>query len=172
MRVYVDTNFKNVQPEDLMSVLESVFHQLEDQLNGGPNLISLVNPLDAIPKGALSGDIVFSLAGGEIKLGVYNGRTVSYASFGSFTGALTDIQHGNRGGGSLHPVASQTVSGFMSFADKVKSDNFLGETSTAALATTTEYPASGNWGFHKDTTTVKFYLVRNFAGAIKSVEMT
>lgn len=34
----------------------------------------------------------------------------------------TDIQHGNRGGGSLHADATTTVSGFMSGADKTKLD--------------------------------------------------
>lgn len=46
-------------------------------------------------------------------------------------GVISDTQHGSRGGGSLHAVATTSVAGFMSAADKVKSDNAVVVTSTA-----------------------------------------
>lgn len=38
------------------------------------------------------------------------------------TGVISDAQHGSRGGGSLHALATTLVSGFMSDTDKVKLD--------------------------------------------------
>lgn len=37
-------------------------------------------------------------------------------------GTVSDAQHGNRGGGTLHAVATPSVAGFMSAADKTKLD--------------------------------------------------
>lgn len=41
------------------------------------------------------------------------------SGIGTAVGVISDAQHGNRGGGSLHAVATTTVDGFMSAADKV-----------------------------------------------------
>jgi len=41
---------------------------------------------------------------------------------GLLAGELTDLQHGDRGGGSLHELATDLVPGFMSPEDKGKSD--------------------------------------------------
>lgn len=41
---------------------------------------------------------------------------------GSLAGELTDAQHGDRGGGTLHDAATGSVAGFMSAADKAKED--------------------------------------------------
>jgi hypothetical protein len=43
-------------------------------------------------------------------------------ALGSIAGTLTDAQHGNRAGGSLHSVASTSVAGFLSAADKLTID--------------------------------------------------
>ncbi len=43
-------------------------------------------------------------------------------SLGSVAGTLTDTQHGNRGGGTLHSAATASAAGFMSASDKVKLD--------------------------------------------------
>lgn len=43
-------------------------------------------------------------------------------SLGSIAGTLTDTQHGNRGGGTLHSAATASTAGFMSAADKAKLD--------------------------------------------------
>lgn len=111
--------------------------------------------------------MVFKLERGELKAGIYNGAEVVYASFGSFTGAITDDQHGPRAGGDLHPDATTAVSGFMSGADKTKSDRYKGDTSSAAPASTTEYPADGDWGFHTDTAGGTYKLAKNLGGVIK-----
>lgn len=39
--------------------------------------------------------------------------------------AMTDAMHGARGGGTQHAVATQSVAGFMSAADKTKLDNAI-----------------------------------------------
>lgn len=39
----------------------------------------------------------------------------------------TDVQHGNRGGGGLHSVATTSVAGFISASDKTKLDTLLNE---------------------------------------------
>ncbi len=43
-------------------------------------------------------------------------------SLGSIAGTLTDSQHGNRGGGTLHSAATASTAGFMSASDKAKLD--------------------------------------------------
>jgi hypothetical protein len=169
MRVFLETNLKTVTKDDLNIVLEQLFHSLEDQLNGGPDLISLVSANDKLPRGSRAGDLVFSLIGGEIRVGVYNGEAVTFASFGSFTGALTDVQHGDRGGGTLHALATQSLAGFLSATDKLKLDQYLGQTSSTAAPTTTEYPANGDWGFHNNTVAGTWVIARNVAGTIITV---
>jgi hypothetical protein len=49
---------------------------------------------------------------------------------------------------------------------------YIGFTSSAAAPSTTEYPNSGNFGFHHDTGTPAFYAVANFSGTVKKVAMT
>lgn len=52
----------------------------------------------------------------------------------------TDAQHGVRGGGTQHAVATQSVAGFQSAADKIKSDNFAGDTVNVTTQTTNATP--------------------------------
>jgi hypothetical protein len=47
-----------------------------------------------------------------------------------------------------------------------------GYTSSAAAATTTELPTSGDFGIHKNTTSGNVHLCFNDAGTIRSVLMT
>lgn len=118
-RVYLTSNFRSTLLADSLAQIETVFQQLEDQINAGTAVASLNDVNRKLPQGMRSGDVVFDLQGGELRIGIYNGASVQYVSFGSFTGAITDAQHGNRAGGSLHPVATTSVAGFMSAADKV-----------------------------------------------------
>ena len=48
--------------------------------------------------------------------------TVGGISFPVISGQISAYQHGNLGGGSLHAVATESVPGFMSAADKTKLD--------------------------------------------------
>lgn len=58
--------------------------------------------------------------------------------------ALTnDTQHGNRGGGALHSVATTSVNGFMSAADKSKLDS-LASPSSAMSALGANYSVAAN----------------------------
>ena len=54
----------------------------------------------------------------------------------------SDIEHGQRGGGSLHTVATKDNAGFMSAADKVKLDGLANETITQGQVTTSDAVAT------------------------------
>lgn len=86
--------------------------------------------------------------------------------------ALSDITHGSRGGGTLHADATTIASGFQNAADKVKSDHFLGKTTSTAAPSVTEYPASGDYGFHEDTMTSTRYWAYNDGGTVFSAVLT
>lgn len=158
--------------DDLRAGIETVFQQLEDQLNAGTHVVSLTDGNNKVPTGLERGDIVFSLERGELRAGVFNGKTFVFASFGSFTGAITDTQHGPRAGGNLHPVVTTTTAGFMSAGDKNKADRYKGDTSSALPPSLTEYPADGDWGFHTDTNLVTYHLAKNKGGTIFKTLLT
>lgn len=85
---------------------------------------------------------------------------------------ITDAQHGDRGGGNLHAVATPSEAGFMSGADKSKSDHYQGDTSAAGPATISQYPSDGDWGFHTDTVGSTYKLAKNKGGTIFTVALT
>lgn len=171
-RIFLDSNLKGVAPEQLSAQLETLFQQLEDQINQGTEVVSITDSEQKLPVGMQRGDLIFSLLLGELRAGIFNGENIVYASFGSFTGAITDGQHGTRGGGSLHTDATTSASGFMSAADKIKSDHFKGDTSSAGAASLTEYPNNGDWGFHTDTGGGTYKLAKNKGGTIFTVTLT
>jgi len=171
-RIFLDSSLKNFDTSRLQAGIETIFQQLEDQLNAGSDLIVLVDTAQALPEGIRRGDIVFNLERGELKAGIYNGQSVVYASFGSFTGAITDSQHGARAGGSLHLAATNVADGFMSAADKIKADRYKGDTTSAAPASTAEYPANGDWGFHTDTVGLTYKVAKNKGGTIFTTLLT
>ena len=171
-RIFLTENLTAVEPARFAAVLQGILQHLQDQLNANPNLATLTSNGQSLPQGIQRGDVVFSIANGELQAGVYNGAQVVYASFGTITGAITDAQHGTRSGGNLHPNATPSVSGFMSGADKSKSDSFLGDvTGTVFPPTTTQFPA-GSWGFYTNSISTLQYIVHNFAGSIKTTPMT
>jgi len=73
------------------------------------------------------------------------------------SGTISDVQHGNRGNGTLHSVATTSVNGFLASTDKTKIDNLdlaLIPTSgeKAALAGTSGTPSDSNrYVTHGDT---------------------
>lgn len=171
-RLFLHDNLKTIPTEDLRTYLEELFATLQDQWNEGVQVAALNDLKRNLPVGMQGGDVIFDYQRGELRVGIYNGVDVAYTSFGSFTGAITDAQHGPRAGGNLHEPATTTVAGFMSAADKIMLSRFKGNTVTTAPASLTEYPTAGDWGFHNDTTGGTFSLVNNFAGTLKSVPMT
>lgn len=171
-RIFLTSSLQGIDPKQLSTHLETLFQQLEDQLNAGADLISLSDNSGKLPSGMRRGDIVFDLSGGELRAGVYNGVSVVYASFGSFVGGITDAQHGNRAGGLLHPTATGTVAGFQSPSDKIKQEHYLGETFTPLPPTVFEYPLDGDWGFHSDTNLGTYSLAKNKSGTIFTVTLT
>lgn len=56
-----------------------------------------------------------------------------YRALGNATGSINDSQHGNRGGGSLHNVATTGANGFMSAADKTILNTLAQSTTTVSL---------------------------------------
>lgn len=56
--------------------------------------------------------------------------------FSRISGSFTDTLHGNRGGGTLHDVATSGTAGFMSAADKTKLDTYPATSTTAVTAST------------------------------------
>ena len=171
-RVFLDSSLKNFPAEELRAGMETIFQQLEDQINAGTDVISIVDASQKLPVGMRNGDLIVKITNGELQVGLYNGVSVVYASFGSFTGAITDTQHGTRSGGNLHPDATITVAGFMGAADKIKLNHYKGDTSAAGPASLTEYPTDGNWGFHTDTVGLTYKLAKNKAGTIFTTLLT
>lgn len=171
-RIFLNSSLKTTDSANILPVVESLFQQVEDQLNSATDVISLTDQNRKLPEGIRNGDVIFSLIGGELRAGVYNGISVVLASFGSFTGGITDGQHGSRSGGTLHEEATTTVAGFLSAADKVKLNAYQGDTSSASGPSLTEYPTNGDWGFHTDTALAICTLARNFSGTIKSVVLS
>lgn len=89
--------------------------------------------------------------------------------FDEVTGAITDIQHGIRGGGALHSVANETSHGFMSKEEHAKLKVIESE------ATATPYPivnatepvdvVSGQVWYNPSTLETKIYLDGSFKHA-------
>lgn len=168
-RVFLNSSLTGSTPEQLSASLQTIFQQLEDQINNGSAIIGLTDTNQRLPQGMVTGDVVINLSHGELRVGMFNGAFVVYASFGSFTGAITDAQHGNRSGGTLHDAATSVLAGFMSASDKVKSDHYKGDTSSAGAASTTEYPTDGDWGYHTNTGLATYRLAKNKGGVIYTV---
>lgn len=168
-RLYLNSNLQTVPTEELPSALQIIFNQLEDQVNEGPSLISLSKAGQAFPQGMARGDVVFTNADGLIRFGMFDGEKVATVQIGQMPGSISSLQHGNLGGGNLHNLATSTIAGFMSNADKAKSDTFLGFITAANPPSIVELPTSGQWAFFLNTTGPTFSLSFNLAGSIKSV---
>lgn len=80
--------------------------------------------------------------------------------------------HGNQAGGSLHAVATTSVAGFQSAADKVKQDNFRTPQTGIVAPTVTEFPNSGDYGVFRDTLLGVTYWCTNISGTLYTVVMT
>lgn len=171
-RIFLSSNLTNTNSEQLPAALQTLFQQLEDQVNQNTDVVSLTENNQTLPEGIRIGDIIFSLKNNEVKVGIFNGKEPIYASFGTITGEITDGQHGTRSGGNLHPDATTSISGFMSGADKTKVNKYKGDTSSGAPASTTEYPADGDYGFHTDTVGLTYNLAKNKAGTIYTSLLT
>jgi hypothetical protein len=171
-RIYLDSNLASVPEAAFKAALQTIFFQLEDQINAGTDVIGLTDSDQKLPEGMQSGDLVVNLQRGEVRVGLFNGATVIYASFGSFVGAITDAQHGTRAGGNLHELVTTVLDGFMSSADKVKLNRNKGDTVAAGPASLTEYPADGDYGFHEDTVGLTYSLAKNKGGVIFTTLLT
>lgn len=80
-RIFLDSNAKTANKEDMRPWIEDIFHQLEDQINGGTQIHGLIGE-DPVPKGIRSRDIIvhFDPETQAIKLGIFNGESVFYTS--------------------------------------------------------------------------------------------
>ena len=171
-RIYLTTNLQTVSNEELSTAVQRIFDQLEDQVNGEPASVSLDNNNTKLPQGMAAGDPIFSLVGGVVRLGIFNGRNVQFQAIGDIAGSITVEQHGNLSGGSLHSIVTSSVNGFMIAADKVKLDSYKGHTASASPPSTTELPTDGDFCFHHDTGGAAYYVATNFSGTIKSALLT
>jgi hypothetical protein len=93
--------------------------------------------------------------------------------FGDITGELDDAQHGDRGGGNLHAVATGSVAGFQAAADKAKSDLYpaisgltTGHVLTATGAATVAFAAPAG-GFSSPLTTRGDLLTRDASAHVR-----
>ena len=176
LNVDLSRNLASTPPPQLAGALENIFASLENQFSQMPNIIVLTSQNQKLPQGISSRDLVFNFtAGGELQVGVYNGSQIVYASFGTFTGTITDSQHGQRSGGNLHPDATNTTPGFLSiafFALLTKLSGFASLQNSTTPPSVTQLPNDGNWGFIHDTVGGNYYLAYNFAGTVKSVQLT
>lgn len=74
----------------------------------------------------------------------YNGA-VTFPDVSTFSGTITDAQHGARSGGTLHAAATGSVAGFMSAADKALINTATSLDTASALA---QRDGSGNCFFN------------------------
>lgn len=82
----------------------------------------------------------------------------------------TDAQHGNRGGGALHAVATGAVAGFMSAADKTKLDGLPSQATETIRFTMTGKVVTGTgldvaWIAPRACTITRITLYRRTAGS-------
>lgn len=90
-------------------------------------------------------------------------------------GVINDAQHGNRGGGSLHALATLSAAGFMSAADKaavaiaLPGAPFLFGNTSVSGTNVTRYLSPGNIDSLAPTTPVQFRVPR--AGVLRNLRV-
>lgn len=119
--------------DDVTSQLDLVFSRLFDQLDAKPQTTSLLNGKQ-VRQQTKPGDFVLNYQTGKVVAGMSDGKTIQPLDASGLGGTITDTIHGaldsqvlNPDGSVnfiLHPVATDTVLGFMSSADKTKLDTF------------------------------------------------
>jgi len=84
--------------------------------------------------------------------------------------SISDTQHGTRGGGTLHAVATTSVAGFMSAADKTTLDQLSTETNIVATGSTVGAVTAVLSSFTTVTDTGYFFEVniRGFDGTFRT----
>jgi hypothetical protein len=83
-------------------------------VNGVPTSRTITAGAGLTGGGNLATNIIFDVVAADGSITV-NSDSIQ-------VGVISDINHGSRGGGNLHAVATDSVAGFMSAADKAKSD--------------------------------------------------
>lgn len=131
-------NIKTV--EELSQAVSDVLANLESQINARTEVH--VNNTDTIPNGAKTNDFLATVAKDNVmRLGIPQGKGKRRLL------KIEDL------GGPYPPVTNA---------------NFKGLTTSAALPSLVEYPLSGDYGIHNNTTAPGFfYLVFNSAGVIE-----
>lgn len=79
-RVKLDSSLSTSDPKDLRGPVQTIFQQLEDQLAGSPDLVTVTEDNPNLPANIQRGDLVFNLSGGVLKIGMYNGKEVVYST--------------------------------------------------------------------------------------------
>ncbi len=84
-RIYLTSNLQLTPNEDMQTAVQRIFHEVEDQINDGPAVVSLVDKNSKLPQGMTAGDPVFALADGVFKIGIFDGITVRWLNLGDIS---------------------------------------------------------------------------------------
>lgn len=112
-------------------------------LSGPPGQWVQVNGVDSPATGITGAEVLAALlgvdgAGSGLDADFLDGQSGAYyLALANHTGTISTTQHGNHPGGALHAVATGSLPGFMSAADKTKLDGFAvgGDMSGAQILT-------------------------------------
>lgn len=133
-----------VLPPDLLATL--IGGGVVPGVSGVPSTRNMIAGTGMTGGGTLAADRTFNVVANA------DGSIVANANDIQVGILATDAQHGARGGGTQHSVATTAVAGFQSAADKVRSDNTLGAMVAKAFADTPYALAAGVSGVEVTTT--------------------
>jgi len=142
-RIHVSRALVDIEdPQEFRSALESNLRDLIDQLNSQTVTYTRLGSNSPYPLAPNPNDILYDYSTGSLRVAVFDGVQWIYFDFGSFTGSITENQHGalgrvTTGGNALHTVATTSQAGFESTSDKTKLDGIAtGATNTPLSAST------------------------------------
>lgn len=72
--INITRNFQSITAENLPSVLEAAFRDLEDQLSKEPQTFVRLTEDQAYPEGMKAGTIVYDISSGTIITKIWNGK--------------------------------------------------------------------------------------------------
>jgi len=157
---YDGTNAFTLTPvgANVMGVRNNVDSAYADTYMGGLQLFNSSSQRLALYAPSIA---TFALAAGNV-VAFSSSTTEAYPSLdaGISRAAAADLAFGNG-----------TAADFTATL-KFGNARCRGRTTTAAAATTTEYPTDKDWGIHRNSNTAAVHLVYNDSGTIKSVQLT
>jgi hypothetical protein len=128
-----DQTIRNSVPA-IGEALITLANETETAIGGGggvPGTRQVIAGAGMTGGGALSADVTLNVIANADASIVVNANDIQVGVLAS------DAQHGNRGGGGIHAVATGAANGFMSSTDKSKLDSIQGGTATLVAGTVT-----------------------------------